>query len=285
MLLGQALPADLEDGVRVQSVEGPEADHGVVPFPAERPVVGAVRQRALDPGGMPLDRGIGIRCGGLQATSFGWRQVLSRGHDLADQDGQARGRLDGRLLPSAHLRPGRPGFRLLEEGRRRLQPSGDRAKALGQGRVIPREQEEETVADRVEALRPSGPGPDLVGPEDGQAQVVDLEVAFEPGRLGQAGRVHGLDRREMGPLIGELLFDGVAGPVAELVVVLVHAQVGGRRRVRREQAPESRFDQVEEGIVQGAAVRRGRGAWEVDRRSVGQGEGSSGRRPAADAFA
>src|SRR6188508_1144795 len=36
VLLGQPLPADVEDRVGIEAVEGPQADHRVVPLPAER---------------------------------------------------------------------------------------------------------------------------------------------------------------------------------------------------------------------------------------------------------
>ena len=90
---------------------------------------------------------------------------------------------------------------------------------------------------------------------------MELEVALEPGGLGQAGRVQGLDGREVRAVVGQFLLDGVPRPVAEFVVVLVDPEMGGPGRVGGEQPTEARLDEVVERVVERPAVRtRARGA-------------------------
>ena len=65
------------------------------------------------------------------------------GDQLVEEDRQLPGRLDLDLLPASDLRHGRPGLGLLEVGRGRLEPAGDRRRAVrgaghGRGRTAGR---------------------------------------------------------------------------------------------------------------------------------------------------
>src|SRR6185436_318020 len=140
-----------EDLVGVEAVEGAMANEGVVPLTADGPVVAPVRERPAQPLGVGRDRGPGRRDGLLQTGRLGRRQDAGPGRDeLGEQAGQAVRLLDLELLPAADLRNGRPALRRLEIARDALQPAGDGIEALGEWRVVPGEQQEERIADRVE---------------------------------------------------------------------------------------------------------------------------------------
>ena len=86
--------------------------------------------------------------------------------------------------------------------------------------------------------------------EDRPPQIVDLEVALEAGRFRQVDRVDRLDCREVRALVGHLLVDRVEGAVAEQVVGVVDADERREGRVVAQKAPEPRFDEVVEPLVQ-----------------------------------
>src|SRR6185295_7252946 len=112
--------------------------------------------------------------------------------------------LDLELLPAADLRNGRPALRRLEIARDALQPAGDGIEALGEWRVVPGEQQEERIADRVEREGAALPEPQDVEVEELAAHVVQLEVALEARRGRQVARVDRLDRGDVRPLVVDL---------------------------------------------------------------------------------
>ena len=185
-LLLQPLPAELEDGVRVEAVERAQADHRVVLLAADRPVVRAVGERPLQPRGVELDGDLGRLARALEAALFGRRQDVDAGRDELVEEGRqlARG-LDLDPLPEPDLRDGRAGLRFLEVGRGGLEPAGDRVESLGEQRVVPGEQQEEAVADVVEGERAALPEAQDVGIEDRAADVVELELALEARLVGE----------------------------------------------------------------------------------------------------
>ena len=67
-------------------------------------------------------------------------------------------------------------------------------------RMVAREQQEQPVADRVEGERATLPDAHDVGVEDRAPDVVQLEVALEPGGRRQVGRVERLDLGQVPPL-------------------------------------------------------------------------------------
>ena len=215
-LLGEALPAEREDGVGIEPVEGAQADHLVVSFAPDGPLVGATGERALQPRRIELD---GDLCRIARALE---PALLRRGEDACPgrhefvEEGRQLGRhLDLDALPEPDLRNGRAGLGLLEVGRGRLEPAADRIETLGKRRVIPCEQEEEAVAHDVEGERASFPEPQDVRIEDGAADVVELELAFEGG-LGRERRgIDRLDRCEMLAVLRQLGEDRLAAAVAQ----------------------------------------------------------------------
>jgi hypothetical protein len=115
-------PTDLQDRVRVETVEGAQADELVVALPTERPVVGSVRQRRLEPAPVVADRPAGSDDGPLQALAFCRRQRPASSRDDLEERGQVTGRLDLEVLPQPHLGTTRAGAVLVEPGRSRLEP-------------------------------------------------------------------------------------------------------------------------------------------------------------------
>ncbi len=126
--------------------------------------------------------------------------------------------------------------------------------------MVAGEQQEETVADRVERQRAALPEAQDIGVEDDPAQVVELEVALEPDLRGQAGRIERLDPGEVLTVGRQLAEHRFAAPVAEEVVVLVEAHRRPQDRVVADEPHEAGLDQLVEPVVQGTAVRGRRGA-------------------------
>ena len=180
----ELLLADRQDRVGVEPVERAQADELVVALATERPVVGPVGQRALEPGPVVGDGRSWPRrrraCS--RRSSAGPSAVLAGGHDLVEQARDLAGGLDLDRLPQADLGLDGPAARGVEERRRRLEPAGDRVEPLGQRGEVAGEQGEQRVADPVEGGRPALPDPDYLGVEDVALDVVDLEVALEPDR-------------------------------------------------------------------------------------------------------
>ena len=124
--------------------------------------------------------------------------------------------------------------------------------------MVPGEQQEQAVADRVERQRATLPEAQDVRVEDRPAQVVELEVALEPDPRRQLGGVERLDQVEMRALRSQLAEDGLTTSVAEEVVVLVQAHGGPEHRVVADQPHETGLDEVVEPVVERPAVRRRR---------------------------
>ena len=227
--LVETLPAEGQDGIGIEPVEGAQADHRVVSLAPDRPLVGAAGEGALEPGRVQLDRDLGRLAGALEAALLRGREdVRACGDELVEEDRQLAGRLDLDPLPEPDLGDGRAGLRLLEEGGGGLEPAGDRLEPLGERRVIAGEQEEEAVADDVERERAPLPEAQDVGIEDGASDVVELELALEARLGGESGGVDRLDLREVLAVRGELGEDLLAAAVAQQVVVLVETGAPSR---------------------------------------------------------
>ena len=124
--------------------------------------------------------------------------------------------------------------------------------------MVAGEQQEQGIADRVEPERAALPQPQHVEVEDLATHVVELDVALEASGGGQLGRVDRLDRAEVRPLVADLLEDGVAARVGELVVVVVEPEPRADQRVGRDDPPEACFHGIVEALV-GRTCIRGRG--------------------------
>ena len=258
----EALPAEREDRVRVETVERAQADHRVVLLAPDRPVVGAVGEGALEPGRVQLDGDLGRLARALEAALLGGRQDVDAGGDELVEERRQLGRgLDLDPLPEPDLRDGRAGLRFLEVGGDRLEPAGDRIESLGERRVVAGEQQEEAVADMIEGERATLPDAQDVRVEDRPADVVDLELALEARLGGERRRVDRLDRGEVLAVRGQLGEDGLAAAVAEQVVVLVEPERRAEDRVVADEPHEARLDEIVEVVVERArATPRARGA-------------------------
>ena len=149
--LGELLPAELEDRVGVEAVEGAQADQRVVALAPDRPVVGrrpracprarrrTARRATLADVARPRSR---RRCSGVR------EDAVAGGDDLVEEDGQLAGRLDLEPLPAAGPGGPSPGS-WPPRGRSAigLEPAGDRVEPLGQRGVVAGEQQEQAVAD------------------------------------------------------------------------------------------------------------------------------------------
>jgi hypothetical protein len=154
MLLAEALPAESQDRVGVQPIEGAQADQLVVALAADRPGVRAAVEGALEPRSVQLDRDLGRLARALEAALLARRQDVGPGRDEFVEEGrQFRSGLDLDALPTPNLWDGGPGLGFLEVRGDRLQPAGDRVEPLGERRVVAREQEEQAVADVIEGER------------------------------------------------------------------------------------------------------------------------------------
>ena len=259
LLLGQLLPAELEDLVGFEAVERTVGDQRIVPLPTDRPLVGAVRERALEPGAVELDGDLGaLRCT-LQPTLFG-RGEGSRpgGHQLVEQGGQLGRRLDLDLLPAPDLRDGRAGLRTLEVLGHRLESPRDGRQPLRERGEVTGEQQEQPVPDRVHRERAALPDTQDLGIEDGPADVVQLEIALEPGGRREIGRVDRLDRGEVRLVVVDVGEQRVAAAVTQLVVGVVQAKPGREHGLALDHATEAGLDQVVQARVGGTGVGLGR---------------------------
>ena len=227
----------------------------VVPLASDRPVVGPVRERALEPGRVELDGDLGGVRGPAEAPSLRPVDGSVRGRDdLIEEGRDLGGGLDLDPLPHPDLRLDRAGTRLVEVLGDGLEAPGDRRQPLGEGGMVAGEQEEQPVADRVEGERPALPDAQHVRVEDGSADVVQLQVALEAGGRRQVGWIEGLDLREVAPIGLELGENRLTSAVAELVVERVQAQGGPQDRVVADQPAQSRLDEVVERVVARPAV-------------------------------
>lgn len=84
---------------------------------------------------------------------------------------------------------------------------------------------------------------------------MELEVALEPRRRGEAGLVQRLDGGEVRAVRGDLLDDGVVARVTEPGVLGVDAEVRREDRVVDEQAPDPGLDEVVQAVVEGSRIR------------------------------
>ena len=265
LVVGQLLPADVEDGVGVEAVEGAQAHELVVSLPPQGPLVRPAIQRALQQLRVVGDGLLGAFDRTLEAPALGVCQDPVGGrHDLGQEGRQFAGRLHLEVLPQAHLGHGRARAVLLQEFGQCLEASGDGFQALRQRREIAGKQKEQRVAGDIQGRRATLPCPDDVGVEDRTADVVDLELALQARPRRQPGLVQPLDLREVLLLRPELRQDDVAAAVAQPVVLGVDAEVGRQQRVLVDQAAEAGLDEVVEAIVERPAVGCRRGTGQVD---------------------
>jgi hypothetical protein len=255
---GELLFADGEDRLGIEPLKGAQGDELVVALATESPVVRAAIERAVEPAGVTVDGRAGRRGRPLESPALGLRQVARRRLDLVEEGRQVAGGLDLEALPEPDLGDGCPRPCLVEIGRDRLEPPGNRVEPLGQWRKVLGEDQEEAVADRVEGGLAPLPGPNDLGVENRPADVVNLQVALEPPGAREAGRVERLDRGEVSLVGGELGQDRVAGAVAQLIVLGMDPEVGPDGRIVADDPAEARFDQVVERLVVRAGVRRRR---------------------------
>ena len=247
----EPLPAELQDRVGIEPVEGAKGDHLIVALSADRPCIRPAGQRSLEPPAVEFHGDLGRLAGALETALLrSCQDRRSGGGDLVEEGRQFAGGLDLDLLPAPDLGHGRPGLGLLKERGDGLQSAADRVQPLGERSMVPGEQQEQAVADRVEGERATLPETKPVRIEDGPPDVVDLQVAFE-GRLGgQAGRIERLHLGEMGALSREFREDGIAAAVTEQVVVAVQSDGGREDRMVADEPLEACLDEVVEGVVE-----------------------------------
>ncbi len=254
-LLGELAVTELQDGVGIEAVERAQVDHPIVALAADRPVIGARGECALEPGGVQVDCDSRRAGGALESTLLGRAEHAPAGGDhLVVERGQLPGRLDLDPLPEPDLRLARLRPGLVEVARDGLEATGDRVEAFGEWRVVAHEQQEQPVADGVERERPALPDPQLLRLEQRAAQVVELDVALEADGARQPGGVQRLDRGEVRAVGGDLGQDRLAAAIPQLVVVVVDAEIRGGDRVVAHQPPEPLLDELVEPIVERATI-------------------------------
>ncbi len=209
----------------------------------------------------------------------GFQDLLRGLPHLGEEARQVLGVPQLHLLPQAHLGSDRPAVSPREERRHALESVRDALDPLLQGRGSTGEQREHGVTDVTGGLRASLPAADRVSVEQREADVVELQVAFEPRAGGQPGRVERLDGGEVGLVRDDLVLDGIPAGVAQAVVLAVDPEVGGHDRVVGEQASDAGLDEVVEASrravqrralppVEGMPGRRGVSSWFLRRRGV-----------------
>ena len=130
----ELLPAELEDRVGVETVERAQADHLVVLLAPDRPVVGAVGERALEPARVQLDGDLGRLARALEAALLGGRQdVRRRPRRVSSKKvGSSRRGLDLDPLPEPDLRDRSRGSSI-PRGRWRSPRAGRRSRRAARG--------------------------------------------------------------------------------------------------------------------------------------------------------
>ena len=242
----ELLLADREDRVGVEAVERPERRRARRSARCRAPT--RRRRRRASPRATRHSSPIARRA--VSAAEVRRRRSASgRSVPAATISSRNEGRspadLDLEPLPQPDLGDRRPRLRALEVVGDRLEPAGEQREPLRKRGEVLGEDQEQGVADRVERGRALLPGPDGLGVEDRPPQVVDLEVALEPGQRREARRLDRLDRREVGLLVGQLAEQRRRG----------RRRRGGRPRCgcrRTSRAPGCR------GRAAGSASRRGR---------------------------
>ena len=210
LLVGQLLPADLEDRVGVEAVERAEGDQRVVAARGRAPSRRCRRRgcpRATSPYSSMATLAPSMRplAGGV-ARPAPRTPVGAARHDLVEEGRQLGGRLE--LDARCHSRTCGPAARVRDCSRKAghgLEPAGDRLEALGQRRVS-RGRTAGTARRRSRRARASG-APRCAARRRRRSRA---------GRCGARGRARSappadrpagsmrLDRREVGALGGEL---------------------------------------------------------------------------------
>ena len=210
-------------------------DQRVVPLPTDRPLVGAVRERALEPGRRRARRrpwrpptarssrrcSAGARAVVPAATSSSkkrgqlGRRSRSRSAASAGPAGRSRG--SSTVRGSSGTASSRPAMAASRSA------SGAKSRANRRNSPSPIAS---IANERRSQMRR------IVGVEDRPADVVELEVALEPGRRREVGRVDRLDRGQVRLVVLDVGEQRLAAAVAELVVGVVQAEPGRRGRAR-----------------------------------------------------
>ena len=190
--LVELLPADGQDVIRVQAVEGAQRDERVEGARGRaRSRIGTV-EGGLDPGRVVED---GVTRGarrGLQAHEPGapGRPALPSGRDdLVDQRGQVRRGADFQLVPEAHRVAAQAVTGLAQGSGHALQALGHRVESLVERREVARQQQEEGVPDLVAGRGPTLPAADDLVVEVPQPRAVERHVALEARTIGEVRRV------------------------------------------------------------------------------------------------
>ena len=110
------------------------------------------------------------------------RQLTLAGRgDVVEEAPEMPGFLDLQLLPGSNLGQRGSGPVLCQERGDALEPAGDRTQSVGERREVARHQQEQGIPKGIERERSTFPGPDLFAVEEGFPEVMELQVAFEPG--------------------------------------------------------------------------------------------------------
>ena len=270
MLDFELLPADLEDRIRIQAIEAPQADQLVVALPTKVPLVDAVMKRPSDPIEMLDDRRFGKLRTGPHACLQRFRQVerFCRFDDLLEEGGKVPARRDLALLPEPDLWPDGPRSMLFEVSRDGLHARRHRLEPDNRGIEVAGEEREERVTDGVDPRRMTLPSANDVDVEDFATEIVDLEVPIEPhGRAHRRG-IETFDQGQVAPISLQLTQYLVPGGIRQLIVECVDAVVGRRHRIGLHHAPEAGLDEIVEWRIGRTAVGR--------RRRTGQGNTGEG---------
>ena len=257
---------DLEDRVGVEVVERAQPDQLVVALGAQRPVVAGVGDGLRDPGAVRLQRDVGAGDRAARAASSSGPSMTPSAARRGPPRTATAGRRRSGPPCAARSRPACPTARVLtllagtpgaassrSAIRARRSASGAAPRANSRNTASP-----SSPADRAAAL----PAPDLVGLVQVEAEVVELEVALEPGRRGEAGVVQRLDRGEVRAVRGDLVETAsrLASPSRESSVWMPRyvARIGLSTSSRRTRVSTRSYRRSSSGpAIRGAAAGRG----------------------------
>ena len=266
--------ADLEDRVGVEVAERPQPDQLVVALGAQRPVVARVGDGLRRSSRVRLAARRSRRRWPARAASSSAPSMTpsAAARTSANRDGRSAGVARLGALPDRDLWPDGAGLR---PARGTPAPASSRsairARRSASGAAPRANSEEDRVAELAGRRAAPLPAPDLVALVQVETEVVQLEVALEPGRRGEAGVVERLDRGEVRAVRGDLGEHGVAARVAQPA----SPRCGCRDTSRGSGCPTiSRRTRVSTRSYRrsssGPASRRGSGPRERDRRSAGR---------------
>jgi len=174
---------------------------------------------------------------------------------------------------------------LVQVSRQALQPARDRVESLREGREVAGKEQVQRVTDGFKGERAALPGADDVRVEDRSPNIVDLEVALDPGLVRKTRRIDRFDRRQVSAVCIKFAQDGVATPVAELAVGRVDTEICGDDRVVPDDTAKAVLGEVVEGVIEWPAVWCGAGPRELDPEVAAEAQRPAGTAaPATSAF-